>query len=681
MTKTKLLALCLAALLTMSACVNETPDTKETESSEIETNETAAPETDAPETDSVETDAPETDAPDVDSPYPVKSLTINGIDIDEYVIAVNTAAGGVMETAAAQLQYYIEQTTGATLSIVDRTAAGPRILIDETIIDNDDALGVYTDENGLILAGTAKRSALYAVYNFLENFLGWRFFASDTEVCYSANSIALADIDYTYDVPGEIRGIYELDYHNKNLSVKRYQNDEGKRRMSHDEALGYDENYCPNGIHTFGELSETGDGYSTPQPCLNNSAIRETMLKNIRAWLDNNWGVGANANREIKTIHVSQNDNSNYCTCADCKADIETYGTPAGSIVEFVNWVATDLETYNGGKYKDVKIMTFAYQYSLDCPSNIVCHENVVIQFALIDMCFQHAIDDPNCTGSTEHTPNYSLPRTRSNTEILEEMEKWRQICSNFFLWDYGINCRYFLCPFPNFDTMLANYKYFSEIGLWGYTYQANSEKPSAEFGVLRSYLIAKITENPDMTEEEYNNHINEFLKAYYGDNAWEYIRAYFDYLQELSNEANVCYSIYNSPELIYGKLNDPDNPNSFLSKSDWLVEIFENALNAEGLTDVQKQHITYLRTSCEYLRLGAVHETAMAGDEEAQNAQKEAVLAFYESLKALDQTKIDENFNIPGSIDPSVNLRTWNNNTTRHWYNETFPTESWYIE
>ncbi len=555
------------------------------------------------------------------------------------------------------------------LSITTQDVAENRILIDETTVDDDSSMRIFSDSKGIVLAGTARRSALYAVYHFLETCLDWRFFSSDTEVTYSGGTTRdLSNVLIDYTLPYDIRGVYELDYHNKDLSVKRYQNEEGQRRMSNLVEYGYDEAYSPNGVHTFGPLNGSGDGYSDPQPCLNDEIVRERMLRNIHAWLDENWGTG---NRSIKSIHVSQNDNAKYCKCDDCLADLEYYGTLAGSIIEFVNWVAEDLETYNGGRYKDVLIMTFAYQYSFDCPKNIVCHDQIMIQFAPIEMCYQHAIDDPDCTGTVEVTPNYELT-VRSNADMYAEIEKWKQICDKYFLWDYGVNFRYFLSPFPNFDVLLANYRYFNEIGLWGYVYQANNFTPSAEFGVLRSYLIAKITEDPDMTEAEYDNHINEFLKAYYGDGAWRYIREYFDYLQELSNSYDHCFGIYNSPELMFGDLNDKDNPNSFVNKSEWLGELFDSALAADGLTDTQKLHIRYLRTGCDYLRLGATHQTEMnSGDYNRQITQMQANQRFYNSLIELGQTRLTEGFSIPSSINSATNIRTWINNTTLHWYSE----------
>ena len=110
------------------------------------------------------TEAP-TAAPEIipETPYALDCFRINGCDIREYVIVSDTSKGGVMTTAANELQKYIELTCGVKLNIVEGSvpAGTKRILIDgEVKIHTDnDSWGVYTDADGLVLAGTAKRRA------------------------------------------------------------------------------------------------------------------------------------------------------------------------------------------------------------------------------------------------------------------------------------------------------------------------------------------------------------------------------------------------------------------------------------------------------------------------------------------------------------------------------------------
>ena len=111
--------------------------------------------------------------------YPVKALTVNGVDIGEYVISCSQSAGGVIPYAASELQRYIAEAVGVTLPIAEASVPSgtKRIAIDETMVSHRNNFRYYSDSNGIVLAGSAERSALYAVYHFLENCIGWRFFA------------------------------------------------------------------------------------------------------------------------------------------------------------------------------------------------------------------------------------------------------------------------------------------------------------------------------------------------------------------------------------------------------------------------------------------------------------------------------------------------------------------------
>ncbi len=589
-------------------------------------------------------------------PYPVTKLTINGKDISSYVISYSSSAGGVMAKAASELQTYIRKTTGVTIPIrTYKTNSVSRILLDETMVKGTDStFKVTSDTKGLSIGGDSKRGMLYAVYHFLEEFLGWRFFASDTEVCYEVDAIDLSGINYTFEHAYKIRDLYDHDYFDAGISVKRYQNGDGQRGAMTE--YGGVVSYCPYGIHNFWVLNEeSGEG---DQPCLNDAAVRQRFVKNVRKFLDANW-----SKQEIKSIQISQNDNQRYCKCSDCLADIRYYGSPAGSIIEMMNLIAEDLETYNGGKYKDIYIITFAYQYSFDCPANIVCHPQVMVEYTIIDCCHQHALNDPTCRGGTEVFPIYSIS-VRSNVEVMEEIAKWAAISDHCYLYDYGANFRYYYSTFPNIDNLYENYKVLNSVGAWGYIVLCKPQEPSTEFGTLRNYLICKLTEDTDMTKEEFNNHIDEFLKGYYG-NAWTYVKDYLRFTQKLSDDRGLCYGVYNSPERMYG-------PHAFAPYSDWLKELFEDAMNAPGLSDTQLLHVERLWISSEYLRLGAVYQTEMnSGDPWRQLYQRLGAKAFHEKLLELELTWVDEMTKLPATIDYSVNVRTWINNTTRHQYTE----------
>ena len=90
---------------------------------------------------------------------------------------------------------------------------------------------------------------------------------------------------------------------------------------------------------------------------------------------------------------MSQNDNRNYCTCDKCAASDVREGSPAGTLLRFVNAVADDIAK----DYPDVVIDTLAYQYTRPVPKITRPRPNVCVRLCSIECCFSHPLDDDTC--------------------------------------------------------------------------------------------------------------------------------------------------------------------------------------------------------------------------------------------------------------------------------------------
>ncbi len=571
----------------------------------------------------------------------LRSLTVNGTNIGEYVITCPRDGGASAQYAARELQRYIALTAGVTLPVEAAPHVGEskRILIDDTLVPDDSTFRYFTDGDGLVIAGERERGVIYAVYHFLEKALGWRFFTSDTEACLAPSEIDLSDLDYTYVHPYQIRCLYAYDYRNRDICLKRYMNGDGKCGELH--AFGGVVTYCPNGIHTFGRLSETGEG-TDPNPCLNSPTVKETMLKNIRKFLSAHPGT--------RTVHVSQNDTDEHCTCPMCTADLERYGAPSGSVIKLMNYLAEEL----AADYPEVMLITFAYRYTLTCPDNIVCHDRVTVEIAPLDLCGNHAMTHhEEC-----HAESNGIKRSG---DTCRQIEKWKKICRHFAVYDYGTNFRYYYCPYPDFHVLWEDYRVFNSLGAWGYINLCNPHTPSPEFGDLRNYLSAKLIEEPRMTKADYERHIGEFLEAFYGG-GWREIKAYFDLLHRLSAEKGQCFSVYSSPEVIFGA-------HAFASYSDELVRLFDRAEELAE-TETQRLHVKRLRISMDYLRIGAIHQREMtSGDESRKEAMLREVKNFHRRCPELGMVWITESCRLPQTVDERENPRAWVN--FEHGYEE----------
>ncbi len=97
--------------------------------------------------------------------------------------------------------------------------------------------------------------------------------------------------------------------------------------------------------------------FKDAQLCLTNEEMRRELVKNLQERL--------RANPEATIASVSQNDCFNNCQCPSCRAVDEEEGSPAGSLLRFVNAVAADIEH----EFPNVAIDTLAYQYTRKPPS------------------------------------------------------------------------------------------------------------------------------------------------------------------------------------------------------------------------------------------------------------------------------------------------------------------------
>lgn len=105
--------------------------------------------------------------------------------IAAYSIVIPNDASATEEYAAYELQYFIEQMTGATMNIVSEASAGSDmngrlIYIGKTNMAKNaltvtDSFGIYLEEGNVIIEGQNNRGTLYGVYDFLENQFGVKF--------------------------------------------------------------------------------------------------------------------------------------------------------------------------------------------------------------------------------------------------------------------------------------------------------------------------------------------------------------------------------------------------------------------------------------------------------------------------------------------------------------------------
>lgn len=210
-------------------------------------------------------------------------------------------------------------------------------------------------------------------------------------------------------------------------------------------------------------------------------------------------------------------DNFEYCKCAECTANTETYGAYSSSAIMFFGEVAkrirTWFETEEGAPYKrTVKYMMLVYRSTYNAPTGLTIDPDITIQLAPLDADFTSGVD------------------ARVNEESIVEADKWNELLqSDMCTWFYNINFYYYLVPYDNFNTIQDWCKHFAtkKVDFFFSQGQGGNSTVSA-WSAYRTYLTSKLVWNSNENTEELKL---RWFNGYFGEAA-EPMLEWFDNMQ-----------------------------------------------------------------------------------------------------------------------------------------------------
>ncbi|MDZ7616108.1 MAG: DUF4838 domain-containing protein [Patescibacteria group bacterium] len=480
------------------------------------------------------------------------TLTTDGKS--DYAIVIPAAADAVVQAAARELQEHLAKATGATLAIVpenEATADAPSILVGpcrrtkELLPDLDpeslghDGIAVKTAGRHLILIGRPPRGTLYAVYTFLEDIVGCRWWTSKEGFIPSRPTLHVPPQDVTYAPKLRIRSAYYRDAFEGVFASRLKLN--GHAHHVPAEYGGHNR-FCMF-VHTFFPLlppekyfAEHPEWYSEidgkrrwehAQLCLTNDQMRNELVRNAMERLRNS--------PESNIISISQNDWYGACQCAKCKAVEEEEGSPAGPLLRFVNAVAVDIEK----EFPNVLVETLAYQYTRKPPKLVRPRENVVIRLCSIECSFVQP-----------------LAQGEQNEAFRSDIEGWSQVAGQLFVWDYVTNFSNYILPHANMRVLKPNINFFVDHNVISLFEQGDAESGVGDFVAMRTWLLSRLMWNPELDDRAL---MKEFLDGYYGA-AGPHLLAYLDRLHDAAEQSGVylrCFMPDTSRWLTLDDLND----------------------------------------------------------------------------------------------------------------------------
>jgi hypothetical protein len=441
---------------------------------------------------------------------PTGRLVLSRDGRTDYQIVIHNRASMPQRHAAQELASFLKQIGGADFPVVRQAdwSGGPAIFVGPALAARrfvpdlivrelgHDGFVIRTSPPHLLLIGGEPRGTLYAVYTFLEDYLGCRWWTSTASTIPQRTTIEVGPINHREVPILENREPFFADAFDGDWAVRNKANGASARL---DEARGGKITY-QGFVHTFASLVPPGeyfaqhpewfaftggkrsDGYV--QLCLTNEELKRFVAERVKQWI--------RANPTANIVSVSQNDAAGYCECPNCKALDEKEGSHSGSLLHFVNYVAREV----GKEFPNVAIDTLAYQYTRKPPKYVRPEPNVIVRLCSIECNFARPLTDP------------------SNKTFYDDLVGWSKVSKRLYVWDYVTNFANYQWPQPNVFVLGPNVRTFVSHGVRGIFEQGSYTSLGGDMALLKAWVLAKLLWNPDRDADAL---IREFLNGYYG--------------------------------------------------------------------------------------------------------------------------------------------------------------------
>ena len=488
-------------------------------------------------------------------------VTISGVLISSNNHISNTGeslATRRIITATRDLRRVLDEATGASFKVVaepPEDRAVKQILVGNTpairqlvpdidwgSVEPDDVI-IRTAGDNLILSGGEPRGIVYAIYTFLQDVVGCRWWTAGAEQIPRVPDLAVPTLDMRYHPRFEFRVVtglqaasfearawhrlsFDLTFDTGTHSITKqlpkklflehpewfmYCLDDGfpNKKYNFQATLrGFERTIRTeterNDLDFFREVIKIAKRTQRipQQPCLNSEGARRTITRNALAELDakpDAWRT------RPSVLWVTQNDGRYLCRCEKCAAVQSEEGSDSANWVRLVNGIAAEVEKRN----PNVLVGMFAYLHTEAPPRKIKPRKNVLVYTALLQN---------NKRDSVSHYQSHA-----------DNIRKWSAISNHFWVWDYDTNFRNYFQPHPNYYVNGESLKFFRDVGLDGVMVQS-SRGVAADLAAMRTWVTAQMMWNPDRDPREL---MVEFTNGYYGA-AGPWIVRYIDLLHEV---------------------------------------------------------------------------------------------------------------------------------------------------
>ena len=536
----------------------------------------------------------------------------NGSSDYKVILAENATKFDV--TAASELTSFLKEATGVMLDIITEneqtviTNESKYIFIGDTVaaqslnIDysaktiKGDGFKFVTKDNNIILVGGGKQGTIFGVYEMLYHYIGWDVIATDEIIFDTTSNVRFKSIDGVEIPDFEYRIVGTQTAYDDDLKAQRF-------RQQRAYTYGF--------MVVNGRLYHNAFCYLDPT-VYNDADIAETYHPDWYAIADDQTSIGGKnnlcytahgspseyelmqekclevlvqtilANPDIDSVQLSQEDNTDWCSCDDCAASMQEYGTGSAVVIQFCNDLHTKLEAYLEANNinRKINLVFFAYHATEKAPAvkgadgnfkpiddSVKCKDGVYVFYAAIYANYYEALTH------------------ESNANYYDQLKAWSVVSNKLYFWAYSTNYRNYLIPYACYGATQDNYKLAKQFGVEymfdeGQHY-GSTPKPGG-FSALKEYMQSKLQWN---VEADVPAMIDKFFTHYFGP-ASQAMRKYFD---ELNANTHYMTKVLKISGVVYEDVLDEKYWNAGMLKN-WIEYIDEAYEAIEGLQNTDNE-------------------------------------------------------------------------------------------
>lgn len=478
----------------------------------------------------------------------------------DYVLVADPYASGTERTAKEEFKTLFKQATGINIQeasadgLVHNSSAkyisiGENDLFRTSGIEldkialTDEGVRIVTKDKTVYIVGGGQYGTLYAVYDFMQITFNYeQYYLDCMEIDTGVTEKKLLNYDVT-DIPDMLRrstnfGFLTQEFKNR-LRMPLYSGsyllpihakmtaDGVADRNSRSDTVHNSNEYLPR---DDAEYSKHADWFGDAGDVLcytahGNSEELELMAqacaKKIEASL---MAYTTDLYPNMNAVSLTVEDNNDTCSCDSCSRDVERYGSPAASLMIFINKVNEYLRIWmdenkdNKLYYREnFELVFFAYnsfaiapvhfdeatgKYVANAPE-LQLDEGVSVWLALRYMLMEelNIYNERNDNGR-------------------EQIAKWAAISDGLWLWTYSTNFQQYLFFHDAFSLFNSEgYRFFAAHNVKYYYQNSQSYQTGASTGfhALSIYLQSKLAWDSSLSTEELTE---KFMNAMFKDAA-----------------------------------------------------------------------------------------------------------------------------------------------------------------